>query len=97
MLSVSGRWVQGHRGLPVGGGAYGWGFAEGTYVWAQEGADRRAALKPCEKRWHLIESVLGQYCDQFVNVGVLDGGHVPVAWFTLALLRWLCQRVGVCG
>jgi hypothetical protein len=56
-----------------------------------------AALEPCEKRWHLIERVLGQHRDQFVNVDVLKRGHVPVEKFALPLLRRLHQRVGVCG
>ena len=68
-----------------------------THARAEECADRRAALKPCEERWHLEDRVLGQHCDQFVNVGVLKCGHIPVKQFTLPLLGRLHQRVAVCG
>src|SRR3954454_14672630 len=94
-LSVTGRRIQRNSRLPIGGCTYDCGLAEATHARTEEGPDRLAALKPREKRWHLIARVVGQYCDQFVNVGVLKRGHIPVEQLTLPLLRRPHQRIGV--
>jgi hypothetical protein len=97
MLPTGSRRVQGHCRLPIGRGTYDRGAAEREHPRTKESTDRRAALKPRDKRRHFKDRVLGQHCDQPVNVGVLKCGHIPVEQFTLPRLRRLHQRVAVCG